>query len=140
LWAIKRKYSGIFGGDPEDSPEDITWVHNMLTMWAAIEGIYANLPDGEKERVKAAEGSFGVAPEFKGFDGHTSYPWIAQTMIQKLDLYRVFHGRDIDSHTPDTDMHERMQREFKRRWSGKHTLDADDLIAIINERIHPENR
>ena len=142
MWALKQRYSGIFASSEERDPKDVNFVHDALGMWRILEESYAHLDEADQERVRAAPGSHGHAPRFEGFDGHTDLVSIARTMIDKLDLYEEFKGRALDAHMPVNEVHERMVAAFKPLRVKLHHgyLVADDIIAVVNERIHPEHR
>jgi uncharacterized protein YfbU (UPF0304 family) len=141
FWAIEREYPGIFGGGERDEA-DISFVQDALDMWRIVEDSYAQLPPEDQEKVRNAEGAHGRAPKFGGFDGHTEYPSIARTLVEDLDSWTEFQGREFDSHTPDTEMHERMIDAYKsvrgKGFGGY--LSVDDLITVVDARIHPEYR
>jgi uncharacterized protein YfbU (UPF0304 family) len=142
MWALKQQYPGIFGSSPDRDPADVQFVHDALTMWRVLEESYANLSEEEKEKVQHAPGSHGHAPRFEGFDGHSDLVSIANTMINRLGYYDEFAGRPLDAHMPVNEVHERMLAGFMRIREKLHRgyLSADDIISVVNERIHPENR
>ena len=141
FWAIKREYSGIFG-DGEREEADIAFVQNALDMWRIIEASYENLTEDEQVLVRAAKGSFGTAPRFGGFDGHTEYPTIARTLIVSLRGWDEFKDRPMDSHSPDTAVHARMVEAYKglRAKNQGRLFPVDDVIAVIDAQIHPTRR
>jgi uncharacterized protein YfbU (UPF0304 family) len=67
---------------------------------------------------------------------------IANFFVEKLERFSSFDGRDMNSHWPSLDTYRRMLRVFDpmRRTLIGRTLTADELIAILNEKSHPENR
>lgn len=142
MWALKQEYPGIFGASEDRDPDDVSFVHDALGMWRILEESYAELGEEDKAKVLAAPGSHGEAPHFGGFDGHTDLVSIARTMIDKLDLYPEFAGRALDAHGPVNQVHERMVEAYKPRRVKLHGgyLGVDDIIAVVNETIHPENR
>lgn len=142
MWALKAKYPGIFGDSPERNPKDIQFVHDALSMWRIIEESYAHLSEDDQAKVRAAPGAHGDSPHFEGFDGHSDLVSIAHTMIEHLDYYEEFQGRALDAHMPINEVHERMVKAYLPLRERLHRgyFDADTLISIINERIHPENR
>ena len=141
FWAIKREYTGIFG-DEERKRSDIDFVQNALDTWRMVEASYDNLSVADQERVRASKGAFGEAPRFAGFDGHTDYASIARVLIQELKLWSEFTDRPMDSHSPDTAVHQRMIEAYHGlrgdRASG--LFDADKVIAILDAQIHPSRR
>lgn len=142
MWALKQQYPGIFSSSDERDPEDVSFVHDALGMWRILEESYAHLSEEDQASVRAAPGSHGHAPHFGGFDGHSDLVSIARTMIDKLDLYPEFKGRALDAHGPVNQVHERMVAAYKPLRVKLHHgyLGVDDIIAVVNETIHPENR
>ena len=67
---------------------------------------------------------------------------IAYFLIDKLDRFSSFEGRDLNSHMPSLDMHRRMLRIFEpiRRNVMGRNITAAELVAILTEMTHPENR
>jgi len=144
MWAVKAMYPGIFGEGDDENPDQVRWTHDALSMWLRIESGYQALSPEDKDRVKAARGSHGQEPRFRGFDGHSDHASIAGTMIRDLGYYEEFADRSLDSHMPDIEVHDRLLRKFKelqQRAGGLwNELTADELIEILDESIHPENR
>lgn len=140
MWALKNKYTGIFSDSDERDAGDVNFVHDALTMWRVLEEHYDNLSDADKEAVKASRGAFGSAPRFEGFDGHTDLVSIARIMIEKLDMYDEFAGRELDAHQRNRDVHERMVEAYRDLPDRLGYLTADQIIAVLDARIHPENR
>jgi hypothetical protein len=63
-------------------------------------------------------------------------------MIDKLEMFGEFRGRDLTSHTPSLATYERMLAAYKQidRSLGSALLSAAQLIQILNEQTHPERR
>ena len=143
-WGLAWEYSGLFHGHV-DSAANVSEVVNILDMWSFIENSHAELSAKDKVRVEKEAAPFGKNPRFPGFDGNneTEHMGIARFLIGKLGRFSSFEGRgDLNSHHPSLDMHRRMFRVFDpmRRTLIGRTLTADELIAILNEKTHPENR
>jgi len=142
-WGLSWKYSGLFHGNKDDA-RNVSEVVSVLDMWSFIESSYAALPAKDKTRVEKEAEPFGKNPRFRGFDGNneTEHLGIAYFLIEKLERFSSFDGRDLNSHMPSLDMYRRMYRVFdpmRRNLIGR-TLTADELIAVLNEETHPENR
>jgi hypothetical protein len=60
-------------------------------------------------------------------------------MIDDLDQFELFKGRDLNSHLPSLDMHRRMLAVFKPLRTSA-DLTTSELIDVLKEQMHPENR
>ena len=86
-------------------------------------------------------------PHFIGFDGNneTEAMHIARLLVNDLDRWPAFKGRDMNSHGPSIPAYKRMLSEWRPIWdakvqSGNHKLTAEEMILILRERIHPLHR
>jgi uncharacterized protein len=142
-WGLAWKHSGLFHGH-EDDARNVSEVVNVLDMWSFIESSHAALSAKDKARVEKEAEPFGKNPRFPGFDGNneTEHMGIARFLVEKLERFSSFEGRDLNSHWQSLDTYRRMYRVFDpmRRTLIGRTLTADELIAILNEKTHPENR
>ena len=113
-----------------------------MTMWTAIEFAYGRLSDDLKQVVTAQVGL--GEPRFSGFDGNTETEQMAtaEFYIEKLDRFQNFEGRDLNAHMPCLDAYRRMLTSFEATVQATHgePLSADQLVAVLREQIHPENR
>ncbi len=114
-------------------------------MWHAIETAYDELPDEPKKVVLAESRSSGEPTlSSTGWDGNTEGEYIAaaEFWINKLNRFREFKRRDLDRHGPAVDVYRRMLPVFDAALRQNHyqPLSAQELVAILKERIHPENR
>lgn len=141
FWVVKDEYPGIFAAEERDK-NDIKSVMDVLDMWRGIESGFDQLAPAEQNRVKAADGSNGNEPRFSGFDGHTDEVSIARILIETQGRWAEFRGRELDAHMSNTEVHARMLEVFEERRSSRtfEPLDGDDIIAIMNARIHPSRR
>jgi uncharacterized protein len=142
-WGLNWKYSGIFHGH-EDSRRSVSQVVDILDMWSIIESGYAALTAKEKARVEKEAEPFGKNPRFRGFDGNNEaeHMGIAYFLIRKLERFSNFEGRDLNSHMPSLETYQRMFRIFepmRLNLMGRE-LGATEIIEILNEMTHPENR
>ncbi len=93
-WALKRKYSGIFGCEP---PADgvVSETTDILWMWGIIESSIAKLEGAEAETAKGWHYT-----NFGGFDGNNDPHYgVAQTMVRELGEFADFAHRDLNSHS-----------------------------------------
>jgi len=142
-WGLKWGHEGLFHGH-EDSEAIVSEVVDILDMWNFLERGFSELPKKDKERVAAEPGAFGKRVVFYGFDGNgeSEYIGVARFLIDKLGRFTAFKGRDLNSHCPSLDAHRRMLKVFepmRLNLIGRE-LDADEIIALVRERIHPSVR
>ena len=139
FWALNWQYTGLFHGH-EDTPVAVREVADILDMWSTIEYDLEALSDKDKARVKEQAGS----AQFRGFDGNNEaeHRGIAMFMIDDMGRFSEFRGRDINSHCESLSMHRRMLDLFEpmRRGMIGQQFSASQIISILNEKIHPENR
>ena len=134
-WALRWQYPGLFDMEA-DSMKTVDEVVDVLNVWRFLEQSYARLSEKDKDRVKQEAEPFGNRVVFRGFDGNeeTEYLIIAQFLIDKLDLFTHFGGRDLNSHMPSIEQHRRMVRAFKpiRSSLSGNLLSAGHIIKILN--------
>jgi uncharacterized protein YfbU (UPF0304 family) len=142
-WALDWKYPGIFHGH-EDSTAALHEVVNILDMWSFLEDGYAKLSKKDKDRVAEEAAPFGKHVVFHGFDGNgeAEYIGIARFMIEQLDRFTKFKGRDLNAHMPTIDTHRRMLALFEpiRRTMMGRDLKTNEIIEILKSMIHPSRR
>ena len=145
LWGINWKFSGI-PFEREETPKDVLEVLDILDMWSLIERSVELLPEKEKAVLEKRAAPFGKNVKFGGFDGNheTSYLGIAEFLIRDLERFQEFKDRDLNSHMPTIGMYRRMIKVFKPIKSELDTsnyhLNAEQLITILLEQIHSDNR
>ena len=139
FWALNWQYTGLFHGH-EDTPAAVSEVADILGMWSTIEYDLEALSDKDKAQVKEQAGS----AQFRGFDGNneTEHLGVARFMINEMDRFTEFKGRDLNSHGELLSMHHRMLAVFEpmRRGMVGQQLSATQIISLLKERIHPEKR
>ncbi len=137
-WALDWKYSGIFYDKTDPNPPEVTKVVDILDMWDFIEMSYDELSTAEKSELAVKAEPFGKNVRFKGFDGNneTEHLGIADFLINKLDRFSRFKGRDLNSHAPSLAIHARMYKVFEpiRNDLDGRGLDVDELAAILNAK------
>ncbi len=106
-------------------------------MWWLIEQSYAKLSKYDKERVEKEAEPFGKHVAFRGFDGNYEgkHLSVASFLINKLDGFADFKGRELNSHMPSIDGYRRMVQAFepmKRGLGGGSLLSAAQIIALLN--------
>ena len=67
---------------------------------------------------------------------------IAGFLINELDRFTSFAGRDLNSHWPALETYRRMLQVFvpmRRTLTGRE-LGASEIIEVLKEETHPEHR
>lgn len=132
-WGLEWQYPGIFGVRSTD-PRVVAEVGDILEMWHFIESGYERLSDPERAIVAQDAAPFGKHVAFPGFDGNneTEHASIARHLVNRLERFTRFQGRDLNSHLPSLDAYRRMLRVFQ---SIRHTLSRRELsgsqIALL---------
>lgn len=142
-WSIPWKYVGI-PFDEQETPEVVKEVLDILDMWSMIERSYENLSSEAKKFVEKEAYLFGKDPKFPGFDGNneTEYMGTASFLVNDLDRFEEFKGRNFNSNCPSIDSYRRMLSVFKPilRSLNFQPLSAQNIVDILKERVHPDNR
>lgn len=142
-WALRWQYPGIFHGE-EDKPDTVNEVCEILDMWYFLEDGFNKLSKKDKEKVKQEAKPFGENVKFPGFDGNTEteHMSIARFLIHKMERYTEFKDHELNSHSSLLEIYRRMLSIFRPMLAnlkgGK--LSASQIISILKERTHPENR
>jgi len=136
-WAPTWKLSGVFHGHA-DKEEDVRFVVDVLDMWSFIEGAHAKLSQKNKDRIAKEAAPFGTHVQFVGFDGNNESELfsIARFVVDDMNRFTEFQGRELNSHAPTRARYERMLtvfRPLRDRLVGV-SLDTDQLIAILKAR------
>lgn len=142
-WSIPWKYVGI-PFEEQDTPEVVKEVLDILDMWSMIERSYEILSNESKDFVEKEASPFGKNPKFPGFDGNneTEYMGTASFLVNDLDRFEEFKGRNFNSHYPSIDSYRRMLSVFKPLLQNLNfqPLSAQNIVDILKERVHPDNR
>lgn len=144
MWSIPWKYSGI-PFEHHETPPVVKEVLDILDMWSLIEYSYDELSSDEKKLLEKKAKPFGKDPKFKGFSGNeeVEYMSTASFIVNKLDRFEEFKGRDFNSHLPSIASYRRMLRAFnemKKSSLLNSLLDLEQLAELLREKIHPDNR
>ena len=142
-WAINQKYSHISCGRP-DSPELVREVVDILNMWVVIEHHYDQLGETDKARVTSEAELAGSDVRFVGFyaNEESSHLSIARLLIERLENYPHFEKRQLNTRWPVVDWYRRMLRVYEpmRESLLGRSLLVSEIVSLLRERIHPENR
>jgi uncharacterized protein YfbU (UPF0304 family) len=134
LWSIPWKYSGI-PFEEQETPEVVKEVLDILDMWSFIEHCYKQLSDKDKVYLEKEAAPFGKNPTFPGFDGNneTTHMGTASFIVNELDRFVEFKGRNFNSHLPTLDSYRRMLSVFEgmRRNFNLNPLSAQELASIL---------
>lgn len=143
LWGIRWKYSGI-PFEEEKDPEIVKEVIDILDMWSFIEHSYDELSEEEKAYVEKEAEPFGKDPKFRGFDGNneSEHMGTAYFIVNDLDRFESFKGRDLNSHCPSIEAYRRMLSVFDpiRKTLTFKPLSAENIVKILKEKTHPSYR
>lgn len=132
-WAPAWEMQGLFHNHA-DRPADVSLVVNVLDMWSFIEERAEKLDPDDLEKVKAA--NYGHVPKFAGFDGNNEAELmsIASFLVEKMNRFARFKGRDFNSHSPSVARQRRMVAAFEPIRStldlGRQ-LSASQIIEIL---------
>ena len=142
-WGLDWKYPGIFHCH-DDAKAVVTEVVDVLDMWSFLESGFGKLSKKDKDRVAAEAASFGKHVVFAGFDGNneSEHLGVADFLIEELDRFSGFKGRDLNAHMPTIDGYRRMLSIFEpiRGTLTGRDLNAPEIIEILKAMIHPSRR
>lgn len=141
-WAFEWELQGLFHGSL-DRDQSVREVVDFLDMWSFLEEAYEGFSKAEKDKIEK-ETSYSGGVKFLGFDGNneTEHRGIALFMTEKMGRFERFKGRDLNSHMPSIEVYRRMYSVFediRTRLVGR-TMTADEVVTVMNERVHPSNR
>lgn len=133
-WAPKWDMQGVFH-DHVDNPRDVSHVVDVLDMWSFIEEAYEDFSAAEKAAIAETVGPLGKHVQFSGFDGNneSSQMSIARFLVNKMDRFSRFKGRDLNSHHPTYNRYSRMVALFEpmRATLVGHGLSADQVATLL---------
>jgi uncharacterized protein len=133
-WALKWEYTGIFH-DHFDDKKALEDVVNILDMWFFIESGYNGLSSKEKKLIEKEAAPFGTHVKFIGFDGNneSEYMGIAKFLVEKMDRFQLFKGRNFNSHMPILSAYKRMFSVFEpmRTTLYGRELSSSEIIKIL---------
>lgn len=133
LWSLKWDMPGLFEGE---EPDEITIreTGDFLTMWEFIEDSYNSLGQPDQAAVQAQNS--GRAPTFSGFDGnHERHFGVARHMVNTMNRFGQFSGRNLNSHGPSVEKYRRMYDVFSATQQAKTHggyLTQTEIIGVLN--------
>lgn len=100
-WALDWEYQGLFPSQ-EDRPNQVSFVVDVLDMWSFIESANRKLNAEQKAQLAETAGFLGKHVGFRGFDGNneSEYMGIARFLVEEMNRFSEFKGRDFNSHYP----------------------------------------
>lgn len=110
----------------------------ILWIWSVIEKAYGRFSADERKRIELEADPFGHDVRFEGFAGNeeTMYLKAARSLVD--GDFRMFRGRDLNSHFPHLGWYRRMLEIFEDRLSTRPEgdLSVSDIITLMNAK-HP---
>jgi uncharacterized protein len=144
LWALEWGMPGVFHGH-ETSTAVVDEAANVLVMWERLEQSYENLSKADKESLAANDDlSFhGDKVRFPGFDGNNESEHLsaANFLINVLDRFEHFKGRDLNAHMQTIQVYRRMYKVFDpilMEVSNQY-FSAAQLAQVFAARFAPQN-
>ncbi|MGJ3261565.1 MAG: YfbU family protein [Rhodospirillales bacterium] len=136
-WSLPWRYPGLFH-DHEDKPRTVEEVFDILEMWTFIERSYRGLSGPEQAKLDDQLQPIGADAKFRGFDGNyeSAHLGVASFVVNKLDRYETFKGRDLNSHFPALHSYRRMLKVFDPLRSALVTRDLSvaELVRVLKAR------
>lgn len=143
-WGLAWAYPGIVGSSETKTPAVVKEVLDILEMWEQLEYSYNQLQPADKVRIEKEAEPFGSHVQFRGFDGNheTEYMAAAGFLVNDLERFSIFKGRDLNSHMPSLDTYGRMLAVYKsiRNSHEFGPLNTDQIIKILKEQAYPGRR
>ena len=141
LWALSWKYGDLLSADPP-TKEQVDLVADVMTMWQVIEAFMPRFTPEERDEIVTATDRSLDRIKFQGFY-EAPYRSIFSFMLEELELWPEFAGREYSKMLPVLEADLRMLAKYKEirdadRFDLK--LTPAQIIEILNERTHPENR
>jgi len=137
FWALDWTLTGILH-DHVDDRASVSLVVNALDMWSSIERAYEKFDAAAKARITTEVGSWAVDPQFLGFDGNneTEYMSIARFLVEEMNRFQQFKGRDFNSHMPTVSRYQHMvwlYEPMRASLIGR-DLTVDQVIELLKVR------
>jgi uncharacterized protein YfbU (UPF0304 family) len=137
FWALPWTLSGVLH-DHVDSRDAPALVLDVLDMWSFIEEACAKFSPADRGRIVSEVGEWAKDPKFHGFDGNneSEYLSIARFLVEKMDRFQVFKGRDFKAHHPTIARYSQMVALFEgmRVHLIGVGLTVDQVITLLQAR------
>ena len=107
----------------------------------AILGIYSDLRDSYKQ-LSDKSGIEEHLVTFPGFDGNNESELLhfARALSKNGNYSETIGSEARNSHMPTTDTYRRMINEWKAMGEPRYPFSKEQIIQIVEARVHPENR
>jgi len=138
-WALSWELTGVVGSDADETPQDVKDVVNYLDMWSFLEDAYSGFDTSTKGLVEHEVEPFGRHIRFPGFDGNYegNLLSIARILIDDMDRFSRFKGRDLNSHFPAKENYAKMYNVFepiRSQLSGVGGLSPEQVVRILKAK------
>lgn len=137
LWGFAWKMPGIFH-DEESTDRNVQETCDILDMWERLEESFSNLNPEDRDWLAKNADPFGKDVKFDGFDGNNEgeYISVARFLIEQLDRYQHFKGRNLNAHMPTIETHRRMVKVFKPilQQVSNRDFTAGQIAEVLNAR------
>lgn len=135
LWSISWKYPGI-PFKHEETPAVVKEVIDILDLWDLIEMSYERLSSEDQSKLAEKIPSYMAPPKFRGFDGNNESHHLstAYFVINRLDRFVRFKGRDLNSHITVLARYRNMLAKFADlpRNETDYLLSMNSLAELLN--------
>lgn len=143
LWGLGWQMTGVFQGS-ETPPEVVSETVHVLGMWQRLEQSFKNLKSSDKEWLARAAEPFGEDVRFHGFDGNNEGNHIsaAHFLVDYLDRFQEFKGRDLNAHMPTLEAYRRMLNVFEPilQQVTNRDFSAAQIAEVLKAWRHPSHR
>ncbi len=141
IWGLDWGMPGVFHGS--ETPEEVvSETVNVLGMWERLEQSANGLKPEDKEWLEKNL-EFGDV-KFMGWDGNSSlevqYTSAAHFLVDHLDRFHQFKGRDFNAHMPTLDAYRRMLPVFEpilQRVLNK-DFNKEQIAQVMAAFRHPD--
>lgn len=142
-WALHWQYPGLFPRHT-DERRVVSETVNILDMWSFIESGLAALTKKICDTVLQNAGALSGQVKFKGFDGNNEaeHLGIAMMLIDKMERFQSFKGRELNSHAPTLHYQRPMLAVFEpmRHNVMGGELTATQLTELLKVKYTPRIR
>jgi hypothetical protein len=136
-WGFEWEFTGIFQGQSE-TPQIVREVVDILEMWSMIETYYERLSSEDKQFINVEAHPYGTHVHFRGFDGNNEgeYMSIARFLIDDLNRFTNFKGRELNSHVPMLDRYQSMLEVYQglRPQIPETPWTAAQIVSLLKQR------
>lgn len=134
-WAIRWKLSGVLHNHV-DSPISLRETIDFMDMWSFIEEALESLSTADLGSLTSAIGPH-YQKTFTGFCGNTEneHIGIARFLVENMERFSRFEGRDFNAHFPTLDRYRRMFSIFdtiRPKLIGRR-LSVDELVKVLGQ-------